>query len=277
MLICYLAKGRPPGAVKGFGWTGGLGNVRSMRETRFIMGMPITLVVPSDHVRQRDLDAVFEELTVIDAQFSPFKYDSEISRLNRAEILENDLTPRAQEIFALCKKTKLETAGYFDVARPDGTVDPCGMVKGWAIKNAARQFAAMGFSNFCVAAGGDIQCRGVNADGGEWRVGIRNPFEPDEIVKVLTPKGRGVATSGNYIRGNHIYNPHTGNYGSDNVVSLTVIGTDVLEADRYATAAFAMGREGIRFIERMPDLEGYEIDASGTARMTSGLKKYLPC
>jgi thiamine biosynthesis lipoprotein len=151
------------------------------------------------------------------------------------------------------------------------------MVKGWAIKNAARQLADMGFLNFCVEAGGDIQCHGVNDENEEWRVGIRNPFMPDEIVKVLMPRGHGVATSGNYIRGDHIYNPHTGQYGSDDIVSLTVIGLDVLDADRYATAAFAMGREGIHFIERTRDLEGYEIDAAGTARMTSGLKKYLPC
>ncbi len=248
-----------------------------MRETRIIMGMPISLAVLDAQVRPQDMDAVFAELTAIDAQFSPFKNDSEISRLNRGEITEQDLTPRMREIFALCEKTKRETGGYFDIFRPDGTIDPCGMVKGWAIRNAARQLADMGFSNFCVEAGGDIQCHGVNDEGGEWRVGIRNPFMPDEIVKVLTPKGGGVATSGNYIRGNHIYNPHTGQYGSDNIVSLTVIGLDVLEADRYATAAFAMGREGITFIERTRGLEGYEIDASGTARMTSGLKKYLPC
>jgi len=34
---------------------------------------------------------------------------------------------------------------------------------------------------------------------------------------------------------------------------------------------------GVAFIERMPGLEGYEIDSSGAARMTIGLKKYLPC
>jgi len=248
-----------------------------MRETRIIMGMPISLAVLDAQVRPQDMDAAFAELTAIDAQFSPFKNDSEISRLNRGEIAEKDLTPRAREIFALCEKTKRETGGYFDIFRPDGTIDPCGMVKGWAIKNAARQLADMGFSNFSVEAGGDIQCHGVNGEGGEWRVGIRNPFMPDEIVKILTPKGGGVATSGNYLRGDHIYNPHTGQYDSDDIVSLTVIGPDVLEADRYATAAFAMGREGIYFIERTWGLEGYEIDASGTARMTSGLKKYLPC
>lgn len=248
-----------------------------MRETRIIMGMPVSLAVLDAQVRPRDLDAVFREFIAVDAQFSPFKNDSEISRLNRGEITGKDLTPRAREIFALCEKTKWETGGYFDIVRPDGTIDPCGMVKGWAIKNAARKFADMGFANFSVEAGGDIQCHGVNDEGEEWRVGIRNPFMPDEIVKVLTPKGGGVATSGNYIRGDHIYNPRTGRYGSDDIVSLTVIGVDVLDADRYATAAFAMGREGIHFIERTPGLEGYEIDTHGVARMTSGLGKYLPC
>jgi thiamine biosynthesis lipoprotein len=248
-----------------------------MRETRTIMGMPIGLTVLDEGVRQQDLETVFAEFSAVDAQFSPFKDDSEVSRFNRGEITEKDLSPRMREVIALCEKTKQETGGYFDISRPDGTIDPCGMVKGWAIRNAVRQIADMGFSNFCVAAGGDIQCHGVNDEGAEWTVGIRNPFFQDEIVKVLQPKGYGVATSGNYIRGDHIYNPHTGRYGSDNIVSLTVIGPDVLEADRYATAAFAMGREGIYFIERVPGLEGYEIDSSGTARMTNGLKRYLPC
>ncbi len=258
-----------------------------MRETRAIMGMSISLAVSDQSVRQQDLETVFAEFAAVDAQFSPFKDDSEVSRFNRGEIAENAFTPRMQEIVALCEKTRQETGGYFDIRRPDGTIDPCGMVKGWAIRNAARQLADMGFSNFCVEAGGDIQCHGLNEEGAEWTVGIRNPFSRDEIVKVLLPKGHGVATSGNYLRGDHIYNPHTGQYGfdkygfdkygSDNIVSLTVIGPDVLEADRYATAAFAMGREGIYFIERTPCLEGYEIDSSGTARMTNGLKKYLPC
>lgn len=248
-----------------------------MQEKRIIMGMPIGLTVLDDQVRQADLDAVFAEFAAVDAQFSPFKDDSEVSRFNRGEIAECDLTPVMHEVLALCEKTKQETNGYFDIVRPDGAMDPCGMVKGWAIRNAARQLTDMGFENFCVEAGGDIQCHGVNDAGAAWTVGIRNPFNPDEIVKVLAPGSLGVATSGNYIRGDHIYNPHTGTYGSGDIVSLTVIGPDVLEADRFATAAFAMGREGIHFMERMSDFEAYEIDAHGVARMTGGLKKYVPC
>jgi thiamine biosynthesis lipoprotein len=54
------------------------------------------------------------------------------------------------------------------------------------------------------------------------------------------------------------------------IVGLTVIGADVLEADRFATAAFAMGRDGIVFIEETPGLEGYAIDNAGRATFTSG-------
>lgn len=46
------------------------------------------------------------------------------------------------------------------------------------------------------------------------------------------------------------------------------------EADRYATAAFAMGRAGIHFIEDMPGFEGYLIDSDGIATMTSGFEDH---
>ena len=91
----------------------------------------------------------------------------------------------------------------------------------------------------------------------------------------LPSSGAGVATSGSYLRGAHIYNPHAPNAAVSDVVSLTVIGPNILEADRFATAAFAMGEAGIAFIERMDGLEGYQIDARGMAQMTSGLGRYL--
>ena len=76
------------------------------------------------------------------------------------------------------------------------------------------------------------------------------------------------------MRGQHIYNPHAAGRPITDIVSLTVIGPDVLEADRFATAAFAMGRQGMAFIERMPGLEGYAVDGSGRAVLTSGFGAY---
>ena len=97
-----------------------------------------------------------------------------------------------------------------------------------------------GIKNFYVNAGGDIQTLGKNSEGKCWSVGIRNPFNPEnEIVKVIYPRGKGVATSGSYLRGNHIYNPLNLSDELKDIVSITVIGPNVLEADRFATAAFA--------------------------------------
>lgn len=114
---------------------------------------------------------------------------------------------------------------------------------------------------------------GVNERGEQWSVGIRNPFAPDEIVKVLYPRGAGVATSGSYLRGKHIYDPLIGE-PPEGLVSITVIGPDVLQADLYATAAFAMGRDGIGFIERLSGFEGYAIDERGMATLTTGFDAY---
>ena len=110
-------------------------------------------------------------------------------------------------------------------ARSTGTLDPSGIVKGWAIRNAAALVARSGARDYFVDAGGDIQSAGHNADGNPWRVGIRNPFDQAEIIKVVDPRGKGVATSGTYVRGQHIYDPHARRTRpSRRSSALTVIG-----------------------------------------------------
>jgi len=72
----------------------------------------------------------------------------------------------------------------------------------------------------------------------------------------------------------HIYNPREDNHPIDAIVSLTVIGPTIHDADRFATAAFAMGSDGIRFVEQLPGYEGYVIDKQKIATMTTGFEKY---
>ncbi|HEX7560994.1 MAG TPA: FAD:protein FMN transferase, partial [Candidatus Humimicrobiaceae bacterium] len=124
-------------------------------------------------------------------------------------------------------------------------------------------------------AGGDIQAYGINGQGTKWSVGIQNPFDPSQIVKVIRLKDMGIATSGSYRRGQHIYDPHNANKPLTEIVSISVIGPDVYEADRFATAAFAMGAQGINFIENLKGFEGYMIDKDGMAIQTSDFVRYL--
>lgn len=233
------------------------------------MGMPISVDIGSASNAEL-IDTVFEYFENIDRRFSTYRADSEIAAINRGDVPVFDWSGEMMEVLAIAKQTKIQTDGYFDIRTPDGSLDPSGIVKGWAIRNAAGIVQRAGISDFFIEAGGDIQCCGKNASGHEWSVGIRNPFSGDEIIKIVYPRGRGVATSGTYVRGQHIYNPHGIGSPIKDIVSLTVIGADVLEADRFATAAFAMGRDGILFIEQTPGLEGYLVDANGRATPTTG-------
>jgi thiamine biosynthesis lipoprotein len=264
-----------------------------MKRTELIMGMPITVEIvdkaKSEKQKVNGVEEIIDYFRGVDERFSTYKETSEISLINAGKIALEQYSETVKEIFRLAEQTKKETDGYFDIQR-NGTIDPSGIVKGWAIQQAADLLKQRGFTNFYIDAGGDIQVSGRNKEGKQWTVGIRNPFNKQEIVKALRIEEEGVATSGTYIRGEHIYNPRkkipdlslVKQAGSlrppvrdDNrVVSLTVIGPNVYEADRFATAAFAMGEKGIQFIESRDGLEGYMIDKNGIATMTTGLGKY---
>lgn len=243
-----------------------------MRATQLIMGMPVTVEIIDGN--GEDLERVYAYFRGVDERFSTYKTTSEISKINRGELAPERYSSDMNEIFELADRTKQATGGYFDIKTPEGTIDPSGIVKGWAIRNAANLLRSHGRDNYYVEAGGDIQTAGTNADGGEWSIGIRNPFEHSQIVKVVYPHGKGIATSGTAARGAHIYDPHTGNAVETGVASITVIGPDVYEADRFATAAYAMGERGIHFIEQLGGFEAYAIDTNGTATMTSGFDTY---
>jgi FAD:protein FMN transferase len=245
-----------------------------MRETRLIMGMPITVNIVSSSVKNSHLRKIFAYFKTIDRKYSPFKKKSDVSLINSGKLKPKKYSSEIKEIFQLCAIAKTETAGFFD-AWHQGKFNPSGLVKGWAIKNAADQISKMGFSDYFVDAGGDIQTSGKNPEGQKWRVGIRNPFNRHQNVKIVELSGQGIATSGTYIRGQHVYDPHYPGREITDIVSLTVIGPDIFTADKFATAAFAMGRKGIGFIASQPGLSGYMIDAAGQAVFTPGFEEYL--
>lgn len=244
-----------------------------MRQSYPLMGMTVSIEILDLSASREVFEKVKDYLVYVDEKFSTYKTTSEISAINRNEIEIKNANSDMKEIFTLAEKTKEETLGYFDIKKPDGSYDPSGLVKGWAIKNAADILSSYGYKNFFVDIGGDVEARGLNSEGEPWSIGIRSPFKPEEIVKVVCLNNRGIATSGTYERGQHIYNPHNFNELKD-VVSLSVIAKNVYEADRYATAGFAMGRKGIHFIESVAGLEGYMIDKDSIGTETTGFRAY---
>src|SRR5437588_676771 len=174
-----------------------------MKQFQLLMGMPITVEIVDAGVTEADIEKVFTYFRTVDDTFSTYKEHSEISKINRGELYEEEYSADMKTILALSEQTRQETRGYFDIQH-NGIIDPSGIVKGWAILQAAHMLKEAGCTNFYIDAGGDIQVAG-NKDGIPWRIGIRNPFNRKENVKVLAVTDKGIATSVTAIRGRHIY------------------------------------------------------------------------
>jgi thiamine biosynthesis lipoprotein len=140
-------------------------------------------------------------------------------------------------------------------------------VKGWSVDRAAELLDAVGVGNYAVNAGGDIRLRGRAAPSPRWRVGIQHPQLRDRIVAVVEADDLAVATSGAYVRGDHVIDPHTGR-PPEGVLSVTVVGPDLATADAYATAAFAMGKDGPEWTRTIRPYEAMTITAEGRVLST---------
>ncbi|MGH2972114.1 MAG: FAD:protein FMN transferase [Gaiellaceae bacterium] len=214
-----------------------------MHRVEHVMGMPIVV-----EVRDGDVpDDVFDWFRSVDETFSPYKDESEVSRIQRGELALGDAADDVRDVYARCAELREETSGFFDVDAVG--LDPSGFVKGWAVEGAAAILDRAGADEYAINAGGDIRTRG------HWRIGIQHPLEPQAVAKVVEGDDLAVATSGAYERGAHVRDPHN-EYAPAGILSVTITGPDLGTADAYATAAFAMG--GHRAPNWTARLRGYE-------------------
>ncbi len=196
----------------------------------------------------------FDWLRWVDATFSTYKPDSEISRLNRGELTLAEVHPDVRAVLERCDELRDETDGYFDirtdhlpvpVKRVSGLLtstglDPSGLVKGWSVDRAAQILDGAGARNYSINAGGDVRVRGGALPEVSWRIGIQHPFIRDKVAAVVEADDLAIATSGAYARGQHIVDPH-GSRPPTGILSVTIVGPNLATADAYATAAYAMG------------------------------------
>ena len=242
-----------------------------LRVVRDVMGMPVTIEVRDPDALPSAIDEAFADLVSIDRLFSPFLTDSAVSRINAGQLRPTEAGPLVDEVLGLCGRYERATDGYFS-AWSAGRLDPSGLVKGWAIARACAILDRHGCRHYFVDGAGDVQTRG-SSESGPWRVGIRHPIERDKVARVILASDLAVATSGTYEKGLHILDPHSGRPATD-LLSLTVIGPGILEADVYATAAFAMGHRALDFIERQTGFEAYAIAPDLVARWTTGFDAF---
>lgn len=172
-------------------------------------------------------------------------------------------------------------------------LDMNAIAQGYAVDVLAEFFEAENIENYLVEIGGEVRTNGKNRFGLDWRIGIDKPIDGLQLPGVqmqaiVQISGKSLATSGNYrrfyeedgIKYSHTIDPSTGYPVQHGLLSTTVIASDCMRADAYATAFMVMGYEKARrFLEEHTYLDAYLIfnDEMGEYRVwyTDGMKKNL--
>jgi len=274
------------------------------------MGTDIELLVEAVDARGT-LAAAEAEFHRLEALLTRFRPESELSRLNAAGSLHAgpDLVRVVELALAARERTggrfditihdALLAAGYdrsfellpLDDERPAGTA-PCarghvevadgvislhcgaridlgGIGKGYACERAAEILATAG--PCLVNAGGDIATRD-----GAWTVAVETPDGP--LALELSGSGA-LATSGRDSRRwrragrelHHIIDPGIGEPSGSDLLRVTVVARDAVEAEVTAKALFLVGAEAAR---READALGYPavlVTGDGRTILAGGL------
>jgi thiamine biosynthesis lipoprotein len=162
------------------------------------------------------------------------------------------------EVANLCAVARELTDGAFDPWSVPGGFDPSGYVKGWAADKCADIAQEHGAQHVQVNCAGDLAVRGGFIDSGvvkPWSIGISNPDNTQEVAHVVEVFDGAIATSGDYERGAHIYDPYT-KMIAIGARSASVIGPDAGLCDALATALMVAGKDGAKWFG-LPELASY--------------------
>ncbi len=235
-----------------------------------VMGTVASIVVATQDVARLGAQAVGVAMSAaravlqqLDHRFSHYSPDSQITVWLAGGAVSPDILAEFTFVLRQCGRLRDESNGVFTIKNPaTGTIDTAGYVKGYAIGRAAEAMLDRGLANFIVTVGGDTFCVGRAADARPWRVAVVDPLRRRSIAAIVDATDLAVATSGTVERGRHIWNmTATPRHG---LLSFTVIGPDVAEADAFATIAFAMGEAGMAWVAGHEGYRSLAIRADGT-------------
>lgn len=182
----------------------------------------------------------------------------------------------------------LEFVGFNKVCLKDSFIiksdprlmlDVNAIAQGYSVDIVAQFLEIKGVENYLVEIGGELRTKGVNKKGHNWRVGIDKPIDNNNIPgenlqAIVSLSNKSLATSGNYrkfyvrdgVKYSHTIDPATGYPVTHSLLSTTVIASDCITADAYATAFMVMGLEkAFNLAEKLPEIEAIFIynDDSG--------------
>ena len=158
-----------------------------------------------------------------------------------------------------------------------------GFGKEYAVDITAQIAVDHGILNALVDFGHDLRAVGAPPGRPAWHIGLEDPKNPGASSGSMAIVGKGVASSGDYIRGfviegkryGHIIDPRTGWPVSNGCLQATVVTSSCLQAGVLSTTAFVLGvPRGIEFIQGCPGAEGLLVLEKARAQ-TRGFFNYV--
>ena len=162
------------------------------------------------------------------------------------------------------------------------------VAQGYSCDCVSRILDEIGCTNYLIDIGREILCKGVNAVGAPWRIGLDKPYDGNfdegaDLQAIINVSDCGIVTSGNYRKYyvengqkySHTIDPATGRPVTHNLLSATVVASDATTADAYATWMMVIGMERARqILESRADLEGllvYDLNGEMVSYQTDNL------
>lgn len=155
------------------------------------------------------------------------------------------------------------------ISKPKATqLDFNAIAKGYGVDAIGELLESKHIQNYLIEIGGEIRCRGINSrKNAPWTVGVQNPNLDSEqqFVDTVVLNNESMATSGTYRkfkideqgrRYTHIIDTKTGFPSRTNILSVSVITKDCMNADAYATALQTMPLNRLdEFLQQRPQLK----------------------
>lgn len=143
---------------------------------------------------------------------------------------------------------------------PTLELDLSSIAKGFGVDSVGELLEEAKINRYMVEIGGEVRTRGLNQRGQPWVIAIESPIANiRKVQRIVRLQNMAMATSGDYRnyferdgrRYSHIIDPRSGLPISHRLASVTVLASDCLRADAFATALFVLGEtEGFKLAER---------------------------
>lgn len=143
----------------------------------------------------------------------------------------------------------------------DALLDLCGIAKGYGVDQMTAVLQAYGVAHALVALDGELRALGTQASGEPWAVAVESPEPGRRAARgVLELADVAVATSGDYRRWvqigearlSHTMDGRRAAPVNNGVASVTVLASDCMSADAWATALLVSGPvHGLALAQRM--------------------------